>query len=373
MTGRAPARTRWSVVGLTLRVTAAALLFATGCGAANRASTNQREVSTALDGQPWKSALGHGHALVGRIWHRHRRTFVSPAWMLQHLSTAEVVLLGENHDNADHHRLQAWVLRLLVEAGGRPEVFFEMFDSDQAKALALALATEGVTPEQISAATQWAKSGWPAFALYRPIFDVTLRAGLRLRHGNLPRKTVRGVAMGRQLTSIERRQLGLMRAMPARLDKEMRDEVVRGHCYMLPAHAAGPMVLAQRARDGAMAHALLGSFTRNTPSLSPTVGTGPRAVLIAGNGHVRSDRGVPYVIGVMTALKEQRKRVVAVQFVEVPAEATHTNASDLANAMGGDLLVFTARKARPDPCERYKKVLERMRRKRILQGKQRSP
>ena len=44
----------------------------------------------------------------------------------------DFVLLGEKHDNPDHHRLQAWMIDALVARGRRPAIAMEMLDAEQA-------------------------------------------------------------------------------------------------------------------------------------------------------------------------------------------------------------------------------------------------
>jgi SAM-dependent methyltransferase len=60
--------------------------------------------------------------------------------------------------------------------------------------------------------------------------------------------------------------------------------MIAAHCNMLPREAAGGMVEAQRLRDARFAAAAFRAFA---------AGGGQRAVLITGNGHARTDRGVP--------------------------------------------------------------------------------
>ena len=56
---------------------------------------------------PWTSALDRDHPLVGRVYAVREGRYLSPAALLDALVGARDVLLGEAHDNPDHHRLQA--------------------------------------------------------------------------------------------------------------------------------------------------------------------------------------------------------------------------------------------------------------------------
>ncbi|HSV29537.1 MAG TPA: ChaN family lipoprotein, partial [Candidatus Omnitrophota bacterium] len=72
------------------------------------------------------SIAPNDHRLTGRIWEPASGTFVERDRVLAQAVAADAVLLGETHDNPEHHALQAWVVRELVAAGRKPVVAFEM-------------------------------------------------------------------------------------------------------------------------------------------------------------------------------------------------------------------------------------------------------
>jgi hypothetical protein len=111
---------------------------------------------------------------AGRVYDIATRRFVSPDEAVARAAGADLVLLGEKHDNPDHHRLQAWLLDALARAGRRPAVVFEMIPRDRAGALATALGASPSDPDALAEALDWSHSGWPPFALYRPVFEVAL-------------------------------------------------------------------------------------------------------------------------------------------------------------------------------------------------------
>src|SRR5262245_37654747 len=63
---------------------------------------------------PWQAPVGREHPLVGRLWDVRGARFVTPDAMVRTLVTSRLVLLGEKHDNPDHHQVQAAVLRALL-------------------------------------------------------------------------------------------------------------------------------------------------------------------------------------------------------------------------------------------------------------------
>ncbi|HEY3190091.1 MAG TPA: ChaN family lipoprotein, partial [Solirubrobacteraceae bacterium] len=92
--------------------------------------------TTVAPGVSWQSSIGREHPLVGRIWDVAARRFVDEPTVVAAITRARYVLLGEKHDNPDHHALQARLLRALTAAGRRPAVAFEMLTPVQADPLA---------------------------------------------------------------------------------------------------------------------------------------------------------------------------------------------------------------------------------------------
>src|SRR5206468_1524193 len=64
----------------------------------------------------WESPAERAHPLVGRIWDVKAGAFIGEDVLVARLVASRFVLLGERHDNADHHALQAKLVRAMVEA-----------------------------------------------------------------------------------------------------------------------------------------------------------------------------------------------------------------------------------------------------------------
>src|SRR4029434_10993771 len=88
----------------------------------------------------WESKAEQTHPLVGRIWDVKAGSFIGEDTLVARLVASRYVLLGERHDNPDHHVLQAKLIRAMVEAGRRPAVGFEMLATDDAPAVVRYLA-----------------------------------------------------------------------------------------------------------------------------------------------------------------------------------------------------------------------------------------
>src|SRR5437016_8343591 len=126
----------------------------------------------------WESPAERAHPLVGRIWDVKAGTSISEDALVARLVSSRFVLLGERHDNPDHHALQAKLIRAMVEAGRRPAVGFEMLGTDDAPAIVRYLARSPKDAAGLGDAVKWSRSGWPEWRFYQPIAQAALDASV---------------------------------------------------------------------------------------------------------------------------------------------------------------------------------------------------
>jgi uncharacterized iron-regulated protein len=294
-----------------------------------------------LDLGGWQAPLGRHHPLTGRVWDPGSGAFLAPGTLVTRLAAARYVLLGERHDNPDHHRAQAALLRGLIAAGRRPAVVFEMFTLDDAPAIARHLAAAPRDARGLADAVDWRRSGWPDWSLYEPIAQTALDAGLPIVAANLPPATARALARGQRAALpgglVER--YGLDRPLPGGAQDALAEEIHRAHCGHVPSDRLDGMVLAQRARDALLADRMLDA-------------AGDGAVLIAGIGHVRMDLGVPLYL----RARAPDASVAAVGPLEVDDARTRPAhyAADFGSGLPFDWVWFTPRLDRGDPCARLR-------------------
>jgi uncharacterized iron-regulated protein len=301
----------------------------------------------------WQSEFNRDHPLVGRIWDVRDARFIDERALDQRLSRAKFVMLGEKHDNPDHHQLQARILRAMVAAGRRPAVAFEMFTTADASAIERHLAAAPRDAAGLGDAVNWKKSGWPDWELYQPIADVALQARLRIVAANLPPATAREVARhgAGALDQALVARYALDRPAAADIDTAMAAEIRSGHCNQAPENLLPRMVLAQRARDAQMADSLL------------AVAEPDGAALITGNGHARVDQGVPLHL----RAQHPDAAIASVGILEVQPDLTtppaYVREFDR-DRLPFDYVWFTPRVDDSDPCEKFGKSLEQLRQRR---------
>lgn len=308
----------------------------------------------ATDARWPKSWLSKGlvdHPLVGKIYAPHAKKFVQPKEYLQSLVWPRFVLLGEVHDNPDHHILQGLAIRSL--GSGQPSVVFEHFQTHQQSLIDAfqsgleqtdkAAGKEAAT--RLFLVTGWATSGWPDQKIFRPLVDSVLARQGKIIAGNPPRARVRKTAQSGldALSSDAQRRLRLDTPLRGDLHDGLLSELEASHCGLMPKSAFGNMVIAQRLRDGHMARAMVDAAAMRA---------GPVA-LVAGNGHVRLDLGVPWYLERMMPDAQERP-LISVGHIEVIDGKTQP--SDYAAALAQhSLIVFTPRATRKDPCVEMRK------------------
>jgi uncharacterized iron-regulated protein len=194
---------------------------------------------------------------------------------------AEVVYLGELHDRAQHHVIQARIVEAVIAAGGRPAIAFEMVPETRQAALEAAVRSEA-GPSEVDRELQWAAQGWPDFGMYWPIFELARRNGLPVVATDLDPAVSRRIG---------RDGLGAAGEDPARLRSAMpddpeRDRAIAGriraaHCNRVSETRTVRMVESWYARNVVIARRIRDALER-----------APQVIVIIGRGH-QSPGGVP--------------------------------------------------------------------------------
>lgn len=292
----------------------------------------------------WRHQTFADHPLAGKIWSASEARYVSQADLLERLLSVPVVLLGEKHDNADHHRLQARIVQSLVENDTRPALVFEMLTDAQTGA-EKAIHDPDVRWSELDEKLSWSDRGWPEWDSYRQILGVARRSKLPVRAGNALRNEARSVSRG-GLTSLEpedRQRLALMKPLPAAAKRVLDEELLASHCGYLPESALPGMSAVQMFRDARLADGVLQATAQGRP-----------VVLIAGAGHVRRDRAVPFFL--QQRVPGLNSVVIAIREVDqsVTDPVLYVEAADPGSPPLYDYVFFTPRVDDIDPCEKFK-------------------
>lgn len=303
------------------------------------------------------------HELCGRIYP------TDPAWMTRDasscgrdpwmalqrdaraaLASGGAVILGEAHDNAVHHDLQAKLLdtgEVLSNETHPPAVAMEQIRADQQGGIDQFRdfeinARRLGTLSELKRFLDWETSGWQKYN-YDPLLSAIIAAKLPIYPGDAPRDTMKALAKQgpTALAAGELARLALDKPLGDEADAASAAEIEEAHCGMLPKSAIPNMAFAQRYRDAHLADATL--------KAAETQGG---AVLITGNNHARTDRGVPWYL----RARAPDRKVISVMLIEVEDGKTDAETYVPRGPDGrpaADFIVFTPQAERGDPCAEF--------------------
>lgn len=263
-----------------------------------------------------------------------------------------ILILGELHDNAEHHALRALIApqRSDEKSGNVVPWVFEQFRANHQSALDELFTLRHVSPgdftlEDLERRIAWEKSGWGKLG-YEPLLQTAFDAVLPLYAGD---------ASGAQIMKVAKEgesALPLKERARLRLDVPLADadasaaaiEIERAHCDQLPRDMVPKMAYAQRYRDAHLADVTLKAAEKYGS-----------VVLFTGNGHARTDRGVPWYV----RARAPEAKVVSVLLVEVEEDKTDPDRYVPRDPFGrpvAHFLIFTPRAVRPDPCSQLPEI-----------------
>ncbi|KEA64554.1 putative lipoprotein [Marinobacterium lacunae] len=266
------------------------------------------------------AAKDNAHPLVGKLWSTAEQRFVDWSEFYQHwLPKGGWLLLGEQHDNADHHRLEALIIR---EMGTRKQlgaVALEMATLQQQPAFdkAQAQGASEITAEQLD----WSE-GWP-WSLYAEPVRTAFHWSPKVLGADIARERIKTIYRGKETVDV---------LEPAHT-AFMLDLLFDSHCGQMPKDRLQPMQQIQLARDQQIASVLR---THTQPGLT--------GVLLTGTIHARSDLGVPRWLGTTPRVS------LLMQALEQSQSPEDYHPATFGNLPTTDLILFTPETEAADYC-----------------------
>jgi uncharacterized iron-regulated protein len=267
----------------------------------------------------WQSPEGLNHSDLGRIVDLRSGEGVSTQQLVAELAGADRVLVGERHDNPDHHALQRWLLEALAQRREQGSLLLEMLNPDQQEKVARTQASieRGQWPADLAAELEWQK-GWD-WRLYAPVVEYALAQPYPLLSANLDRV---------EIMDIYRREPQLAETAAAkRVQEALLAQIRTSHCAMLPEAQLPAMLAVQQQRDRRMAERL---------EAAPKP-----AMLLAGAFHVRGDLGVPLYLKDQGDIPSSRVLVLA-------------EVGEVIQAEQADFVWFTPAQPQQDHCAGFR-------------------
>lgn len=258
--------------------------------------------------------------------------------VLRTVLPAEVLLLGEQHDDPEHQRMQHDAVKWLAIRNQLGAVVLEMAE----RGTSTAALPADATPAQVQSALRWHEAAWP-WAAYSPAIMEAVRAGIPVLGGNLPRTQSRSAMRDDTLD---------LTLLPPALERQ-REAIRQGHCNLLAETQVPAMARIQIARDKTMAQVLVEAQRQH----------GMTVVLIAGAGHVLRTAGVPVHLP-----KDVTASIVVAMQRNAPPPSGDTappqNDAAMAQAIArtvpadADLVWISPWREGPDHCEALRQQLQ---------------
>lgn len=194
-------------------------------------------------------------------------TAADTAARIDPLLPTEILLLGEQHDAAQHQQIEQQVIAMLAARGALAGLALEMANAGATTAALKPSSSE----QQVKSALKWNDRGWP-WETYSPAVMTAVRAGVPVVGANLPGTLLQASMADGKLDM----------QLPGAALKAQQQLIRIGHCNLLPEGQITPMTRIQVARDISMAN-----------TLTQLVLPGKVVVLLSGSGHADRNLGVP--------------------------------------------------------------------------------
>lgn len=296
------------------------------------------------------SFAGHAHAeallfsdhpLAGKIWDMNSRSFIDEATLLDRIGKADVLLLGETHDNPLHHELQLKLLKARIASGAHPALMMEQLDIDSQSSIDHALTGSNRTKILDNVTKLIEFTDWK---FYRPFLAFAYDYKLPVIAANISSQRLQPVIWDgfAAYDANELKRLDVEQVWSQERQQYLIMHMGGAHCDQLKDELRAGLSRSQRLRDAMMVDSAVASIGRGV-------------VGIVGSSHARRDVGLP----IYFAARAPEARVFSMAFVEVAPGRTNPRDYETESATGDapfDVIWFTPGIARSDPCAKpYRK------------------
>jgi uncharacterized iron-regulated protein len=287
-----------------------------------------------------ETMLLSNHPLVGKIWDMNSRSFIDEATLLARIDRADVVLLGETHDNPLHHEIQQRLLNARIASGSRPALLMEQLDSESQPALDLALSNTDKEEALLYASRLIKFTDWKS---YRPFLAAAIDNDLPVIAANISSQQLQPVIWDgfSAYDAADLKRMEVEEVWSDSRENYMLRHIGGAHCGQVRDTLREGLTRSQRLRDALMADAAMKDIGRGI-------------VAIVGSSHARRDVGMPLYI----SARDPSAHILSIGLVEVVPGRDTPETYEADSASGDapfDVIWFTPRVARTDPCAELNK------------------
>ncbi|MGM0655673.1 MAG: ChaN family lipoprotein [Thermodesulfobacteriota bacterium] len=316
--------------------------------------------------------------LIGTVVKGETGEPVRFAGLMETLIHSDIIYLSEKHDNPMHHAIQHRIIQALIDQGHAPILGFEFF-SYQDTPLLLNLVDvgkkthppkmENAVEQRIREKLGWEKQSDTMWGYYWDLIRLAAdnnfpAAGLDLSATQKRRITRKGLD---GLSPIELAQLFSTGLSNTAYESYMKSIFVSVHCGMDHGQMTDRLYDTWVARNDRMALSVVELFNAVQTQDRDEAGrkTGP-VVIIIGAGHTE------YGLGVLDRVHHLKPTATQTNIAITEIEREPTDLAQYLTPLSlegfdpvppADFLWFTQRASYDDPCEKFKSVLEKMKKR----------
>ncbi|MBU2509978.1 ChaN family lipoprotein [bacterium] len=303
--------------------------------------------------------------LLGKIYASLDQSEITYQVLLEESLKADVIYLGENHNNKIHHQYQLQIVQDFIDQGKRPRIGFEFFSVDQTGYLMSFVTQQSSGPhgkDEKQAEIQLRQNlGWQdrpelTWQFYFRLIKQASENGLTVFGADLPNGIIRRLTRNGvdELNAVERGLLKSTNMEDEAYQSLMIGKFKEAHCGFAQPKMMEKMYQTWLERNDAMAHSIA-AIHKEFPQ--------EPIIVIIGSGHVEHNMGVydrvkhhiPDIKQLNLGLMEITIKPSGLQeyfSLEKEGERVFLPAHEY--------VWFTQRSSYEDPCEKFREMLKRM-------------
>jgi uncharacterized iron-regulated protein len=305
--------------------------------------------------------------LIGKIINAESSLETDFLSLINDLSLYDVIYLSEKHDNLEQHQIQERIIHALIEQGLIPTIGFEFFSMEDTPDLlnfidsgkvAHAKKIEKIIEADLRKKLRWDTQSDKMWNYYYSLLSIAKKEKLQVAGIDLPatlkKRITRNGITG--ISPIEKEQVFTTQLADENYKDYMYSIFKAVHCGMGNKKMQSRLYDTWVARNDQMALSITRLYKHRK---------GP-IVIIIGGGHTE------YGLGVIDRVKKMDKTIkqvnlalkeISVKPSELPEYFHSLELEGFEKNPPADYLWFTQRVSYTDPCEEFKKSLQRMKKK----------
>ena len=299
--------------------------------------------------------------LLETIWDIESGKVIEQEELIEQFVGADVIYLGEKHDNARQHEIQLQILETLISKGKRPSIGFEFFTTGQTSTLInftqptgpiMNMKSNEQNPESVlRQALGWNHRSDEEWNYYFKLIELAKKNQLPTFATDIPwglssRITRVGV---KNLHPTELSLLVDTRLNDSEYEELMLEEFTNAHCGYRNEKVFRRMYQAWIARNDAMAQSIVNTLEANPQN---------PVVMIVGFGHLRHGMGIPERVAYLNPATKQ----INFTMFEISQEPSSLDSYLPEFEINGktfrqdfDYIWFTSPQDLEDPCKAFRK------------------